>query len=176
MHAFCYRCLGWSRLGESSRARPSCGRTWPGARGKNWNLIVIRQPLTFILIHRIAMKGLAGPARGVGGPAPGMMMPRPQITGAPMMRPPPPRPGMPPPGMMGGECKFVAWLAKYGPELTLVVMARSSGYAPSGLPTWDASPRDAPSRFQAWHAATWHATRGKEGGLGMGSCHVLVGS
>lgn len=47
-------------------------------------------------------QGLAGPARGVGGPAPGMMMPRPQVSAAPMMRPPPPRPGMPPPGMMGG--------------------------------------------------------------------------
>lgn len=48
-----------------------------------------------------APAGLTGPARGVGGPAPGMMMPRPQMSAAPMMRPPAPRPGMPqgmPPG------------------------------------------------------------------------------
>jgi small nuclear ribonucleoprotein B and B' len=69
--------------------------------------------------------GLAGPVAGIGGPSPGMMLPRPQMQGAPVMRPPPgsappagapapggfrpppmggappggfPRPGMPPPG------------------------------------------------------------------------------
>eukprot|EP00878_Enallax_costatus_P002303 GHUV01002478.1.p1 GENE.GHUV01002478.1~~GHUV01002478.1.p1 ORF type:complete len:258 (+),score=68.50 GHUV01002478.1:212-985(+) len=56
-----------------------------------------------------APAGLAGPGRGVGAPAPGMMAPRPQVTAAPVMRPPPaaagapaagmpPQPGMRPPG------------------------------------------------------------------------------
>lgn len=57
------------------------------------------------------LQGLAGPGRGVGAPAPGMMAPRPQVTAAPVMRPPaaagapaagmPPQPGMRPPGGEG---------------------------------------------------------------------------
>lgn len=51
-----------------------------------------------------APAGLAGPAAGFGGPAPGAMMPRPQMHGAPGMRPPMagPPPGMPPPGYRPG--------------------------------------------------------------------------
>lgn len=58
----------------------------------------------------LCVQGLAGPGRGVGAPAPGMMAPRPQVSAAPVMRPPaaagaaagvPPQPGMRPPGGKG---------------------------------------------------------------------------